>query len=126
LVVDNDADVRLLLGLALEGAGYEVSTADGALRIVQDVEEYRPDLVLVDYAMTGFKGTQAIRLLRQKMGTHALPDVPIALMSTDAPAEVLKRARSEGAIAYIDKGMGPDGICKAVEAILTQQLVHLD
>lgn len=122
LVVDDDADVRLILGAALEAAGHDVHATDTALRIVHDVEEAQPNLVLVDYALPGFRGTQAIRLLRQHMSSQKLPDIPIALMSTDAPQEVLTEARSEGAIAYIDKAMGPDGICKAVDAILSEQL----
>lgn len=122
LLVDGDAGVRALLATMLEDEGYEVTTADSALRIVRQVSEVSPDLVLLDYELPGFRGTQAIRLLKPMMNDGRLREVPLALMSTDAPSAVLSEARKDGAIAYIDKSMGPEGIVKAVKAITRQQL----
>lgn len=106
----------------LESDGFEVSTSDNALRIVRQVAEWAPDLVLIAHTLPGFRGGQAIRLLSEMMRGGRLRRAAIALMDVDAPADVLDEARAQGAVAYIDKGISPDEMARAVVAIVGQSL----
>jgi two-component system, NarL family, nitrate/nitrite response regulator NarL len=65
LVVDDEPDVRLLLGVQLAQAGFEVvgEATDGA-QAVSQFEEQRPDAVVLDLLMPGVSGFEAIPLLR--------------------------------------------------------------
>ena len=73
LIVDDEADVRLLLRAQLEGAGHEVAgeAADGA-EAIERCEASEPDVVILDLLMPRVNGFEAIPRLRTK---H--PDVGI-------------------------------------------------
>ena len=73
LIVDDEADVRLLLRAQLENAGHEVTgeAADGA-EALDRCQETAPDVVVLDLLMPRVNGFEAIPRLRTK---H--PDVGI-------------------------------------------------
>lgn len=57
LVVDDDADIREMLGLVLEGDGYAVVTAgDGREALALLDSGLRPSLILLDLMMNGMNG----------------------------------------------------------------------
>lgn len=87
LVVDDDADVRAFLGESLEGLGCTVvSAASGELGL-EALQEGRPDLVLMDYAMPGMNGAEAARSARS---LH--PGLPIVFVTGYAESEQLEAA----------------------------------
>ena len=66
LLLDDDEDVRRLIGNALEDAGYEIASAaslDAALAQVR--MGWRPDVMVIDYAMPGITGEAAEQALRE-------------------------------------------------------------
>jgi DNA-binding NtrC family response regulator len=56
LVVDDDANVRQFVQLALEDAGYSVMEAAGADEAWRILEQNPPDLLLTDIVMPGANG----------------------------------------------------------------------
>jgi CheY-like chemotaxis protein len=75
LVADDEADMRDLLRLHMETAGYEVEIArdgDEALRIAR---ERLPDLCVFDVIMPGLRGHEVLRALRDLPETRGIPVV---------------------------------------------------
>ena len=75
LVVDDDSDVREVTGALLASLGFSVIEADGgpaAMKIIETRE--RVDLMLVDVAMPGMNGIEAMREARERR-----PHLPILL-----------------------------------------------
>ncbi|HEY8614593.1 response regulator [Phenylobacterium sp.] len=66
LVVDDDGEVRNLVRDTLELLGYRVLTADGGHAALDLLDQTRPDLVLMDFAMPNMNGAEAAGLARQK------------------------------------------------------------
>ncbi|MFN2593818.1 MAG: response regulator [Actinomycetota bacterium] len=65
LVVDDDPDIRYMLRLKLEVAGYEViSEASNGAEAAWEAENHHPDFVILDYAMPVMRGDQAATLIR--------------------------------------------------------------
>lgn len=78
LIVDNDSSARLVLHLALEQEGWQVREAIDGADALQMIEQQRPDVVIMDFALPKISGVEVTRALRDKAGTA---DLPIILLS---------------------------------------------
>lgn len=77
LVVDDDPDVRVLLGLRVRSFGHTVVTAGGAAAALRAVSADQPlDLALLDVAMPGLHGFALLDRLRDH-----LPGLPAVLVT---------------------------------------------
>lgn len=101
LVADDDKDIRSVLALYLEDAGYEVvEAADGAetLRVLQGQEI---DLCLLDIMMPELDGYQVLKLVRQT------DDVPIIVVSAKGQDSEKILGLNLGADDYLVKPFNP-------------------
>jgi CheY-like chemotaxis protein len=100
MVEDSPEDAELLLRTLRKGGlapqSQRVQTADGLKRAL---EEERWDLVISDYSMPGFDGTQALAIVHQ---TDA--DLPFLFFSGTLEVEVAVEAMRQGASDYFLKG----------------------
>lgn len=64
LVIDDEAQIRMLFRTALESAGYRVLTAENGQHGLNLLTHYDVDLILVDIFMPGMDGLELIRRLR--------------------------------------------------------------
>ncbi len=51
LVVDDEEHIRLLYSEELKEAGYEVITAESGYKLLETIEDEKPDLVILDIKM---------------------------------------------------------------------------
>ncbi len=81
LVVDDDKDLVATLRLCLERKGYEVAAAYDAQEGLRRVEEFRPDLVLLDVMMpSATEGFHFVWKLRQTEGEY-FRRVPVIMLT---------------------------------------------
>jgi DNA-binding response OmpR family regulator len=111
LVVEDDPDIRRLVGLVLRDVGYEVSLVADGPAAVRAAGAHRPQLVLLDYMLPGEDGEAVARELRA-----TCRDVAILLMS--AADDVAQKARKVGAVSRLDKPFELDALEAAVARAL--------
>jgi CheY-like chemotaxis protein len=88
LIVDDEPQVRRLLELSLEQAGYKVSTAEDGQQALEQVAKHKPDLVIMDSFMPVMDGLEALKRLKNNVATAAIPVV--MLTANDCPNEMAK------------------------------------
>jgi two-component system response regulator AtoC len=83
LVVDDDLEIREVVGSMLELEGYKVRLAEDGLDALTQLESFEPDLVLLDVRMPVMDAPEFLRRLRARSADGP----PVVLMSayTDLP-----------------------------------------
>jgi CheY-like chemotaxis protein len=66
LIVDDDADARQLLTAFLSDLGYEVTEATGGEDALSILAEVKPEMMIIDFAMTGLNGAETALAARQR------------------------------------------------------------
>ena len=77
LVVDDDAAIRQFIQMALEGSGYEVTTAEDGQQALASVLREPPQLILLDMRMPVMDGWAFTRAYRETPPPH----VPIVVLT---------------------------------------------
>jgi two-component system, chemotaxis family, chemotaxis protein CheY len=98
-IADDDTMMRSLLRLMLRQDGYDVvgeaATGD---RVVEECEQARPEVLLLDINMPGADGLQVLEKIRA-----AQPGVRVIMISADATLERVTQALEKGACGFIVK-----------------------
>jgi signal transduction histidine kinase len=111
LVIDDDSDVRTLVGDFLTEIGYRTHVADGGEAAFRILETVTPDLLLADFAMPGANGAEIARAFRQR-----LPNVPILFFSGYADTAALEAA--VGKAPLLRKPFRPSELATAIRTLL--------
>lgn len=114
LVVDDEEDLRNILQLNLENAGYEVQCASSAEQALQ-CDLARIDLMLLDIMMDGMSGLQLAQAVRGNTTTSQLPI--IFLTALDGKDDMLQ-GFDVGADDYISKPFLLAEVLSRVRAVL--------
>jgi signal transduction histidine kinase/purine-cytosine permease-like protein/ActR/RegA family two-component response regulator len=77
LVVDDDADHRMLMRDALAPLGFTLFTASDGAQCLQFLPQCAPDLLLLDISMPGMDGWEVIKRIRT-MGFSSLPVIIVS------------------------------------------------
>jgi two-component system nitrogen regulation response regulator NtrX len=114
LIVDDEPNIRRMVGALLSGEGYEVrDAADGAAGLAGALGA-EPDVALVDLMMPGdVDGLALLGRLRER-----LPDLPVVMMSGRAGLSDAVRATKLGAFTFLEKPLTPEGVLLALGSAL--------
>ena len=112
LVVEDEAEIRRFLSLALEREGFEVFQADGVERGLIEAGTRRPELVVLDLGLPDGDGVELLRDLR------TWSDVPVIVLSARSGQDDKIEALDSGADDYLVKPFD-------VEELLARARAHL-
>lgn len=116
LVEDNDAHALLIeaaIGQAEDCLIERHLTAQSALRAMEELSEC--DLIIIDVALPGEKGTQLAKSIRGNAGWSG---IPIVVFSSSESAADHKAALDAGANSYVVKPLGFDAFESTVKDIV--------
>src|SRR5215212_4637731 len=114
LIIDDEPNIRRMVGALLSAEGYEVrDAADGASGLARAVEA-EPDVVLLDLMMPGeLDGLATLARVRE-----SVPDVPVVMMSGRAGLSDAVKATKLGAFNFLEKPLSPEGVLLALASAL--------
>ena len=114
LIVDDEPNIRRMVGALLSAEGYEVrDAADGASGLARAIEA-EPDVVLLDLMMPGeLDGLATLARVRE-----SVPDVPVVMMSGRAGLSDAVKATKLGAFNFLEKPLSPESVLLALSSAL--------
>jgi two-component system phosphate regulon response regulator PhoB len=115
LVIEDEADIRDLLSYNLQSGGYQVKSVEtGQLGLVA-VDEFEPDVVLLDLMLPDVSGTEVCRRIRSRTETTQ----PAIIMLTAKGEEIDRVVGFEvGADDYVVKPFSVRELLLRVNAVL--------
>ena len=117
LVVDDHPDTLAMIARALEDDCYTVSQASSGPEALRMVAEQMPDLMVLDYRMSGMDGLAVMKALRTKPETEALPVLMLTAM-TDEPST--RAAFEAGVTDFVTKPFSIPQLTSRVRACLAR------
>jgi two-component system nitrogen regulation response regulator NtrX len=120
LIIDDEPNIRRMVGALLSSEGFEVrEAADGAGGVTR-AEELEPDLVLLDLMIPGaLDGMAVLERMRERF-----PDLPVVMMSGKAGLADAVKATRLGAVNFLEKPLTPEGVLLSIASALELRIAR--
>ena len=114
LIVDDEANIRRMLGALLRAEGFEVAEAQGGNQALLALDEVRPDLMLMDLIMPpGPTGLETLGKVKEKDQS-----LPVVMMSGKAQLNDAVQAIKLGAFQFLEKPLTPEAVLVTIRSAL--------
>ncbi len=113
LVVDDEKNMRFVVGRALKGAGHEVHEASSGMAALAAIDESAPDMVLLDQRMPGMDGLSTLKEIKNRQ-----PEMPVVMLTAHGNVGDAVAAMKAGASDYLTKPFDVDELKLAVDKAL--------
>lgn len=119
MVIDDTPAILELYQDLLSDEGYAVASYDRPLRTLAEVERVRPDLIIIDYLMSGEKvGWTLLQMLQASPATAGIPLI-LCTAATNEVAEIRDQLRQLG-VRLLRKPFEIDELVGVVSEALSQ------
>ena len=115
LIVDDETNIRRMVGALLKSEGFDVSEAPNGNAGLLALPEVQPDLILLDLMMP--PGPDGLATLEQIRKGDA--EIPVIMMSGKAQLADAVRAVQMGAFQFLEKPLAPESLLVAVRSAET-------
>ncbi|MBI3982557.1 MAG: response regulator [Gemmatimonadetes bacterium] len=114
VLIDDDADLRMLITLTLRtAAAWDVAAFPDGASGIEAVRTLRPDLVIVDVMMPGMDGYEVCRRLKEDRATTATPVIFLTARQQTGD----DHARAAGALGAISKPFDPAQLASRIREL---------
>jgi two-component system nitrate/nitrite response regulator NarL len=120
VVVADDSNTALLSVcgyLEFEGQFEIVGTATDGLQVMNQAEQFRPELVLADLRMPYMTGLEAATQLRQ-----SFPELRIVIFTELRGSTLREQCLRCGADGFVEKSQMPEGLMEEVRRLFPNEL----
>ena len=115
MIVDDSVTVRKVTSRLLERQGYDVVTAKDGVDAIEQLENVKPDLMLLDIEMPRMDGFEVTNLVRHH---EVHQDLPIIMITSRTGEKHRERAFSLGVTHYMGKPFQEAELLSNVENLL--------
>jgi len=113
LVVDDDAEIGLVLKLILEHKGFKVLLLQKAQEVENMISRHSIDLIILDMLIGGIKGTDVCAALKSNSNTLS---IPVIMMTALPDAEQV--CKEAGANGFLTKPFEIDSLIAKINELL--------
>jgi len=116
LIIDDDPDIISVLQILLKKKGYQVATASREEEAYEQVEIFKPHLIVLDVLLSGVDGRTICKKLKT---TESSKHIPIIMFSAHPSAQ--KNMADFGADDFLPKPFEGSKILERIELQLSRQ-----
>jgi CheY-like chemotaxis protein len=114
LVVEDSEPIRRILGLLLEGHGYEVVAVDGGREGVDAARQLMPCAITLDLSLPDLDGREVLRTLKADIRTRGIPVIVVS-----AYASTLSASERAAAAEVLSKPFDVDELLSGVARVVS-------
>ena len=116
LIVDDEPNIVLALRMLLEDEGYDIEYCYDGITGIENLDGFRPDLVLLDVMMPGIDGFTLAKYIR---GKNHLDHTNIIFLTAKGTKDDKMEGYDSGAESYIVKPFDNDAVLEKVKELLS-------
>ena len=116
VIVEDDLAISQMYRMKFEAEGYDVATAENGQIGLEVIEDFKPDVVLLDMMMPQMNGDEVLKVMRQNDWGK---DTPVMILTNVGKEEASKELAALNVHSYIVKAeMTPKQVAEQVKAVL--------
>ena len=115
LLIEDEAAIREMVQLALSRVGFETRAVADAVHADHEIEQLRPDLILLDWMLPGVSGLEFARRLRRRDSTR---NIPLIMLTAKGEESDKLRGFDAGADDYVVKPFSVKELVARICAVL--------
>ena len=109
LIVDDDPDILEAVQMILDSEGYDTNVTLDGHEAFTKAKHYNPDLIVLDYLLSGIDGGEICKKLKSNKETQ---NIPVVMISAHPPAKEI--AIQSGAVGFIPKPFSLDFLLEEI------------
>ena len=117
LIVDDEPNIVTSLEFLLSRAGFELRVVRDGEAAIKAMDEFRPDLVLLDVMMPVRNGFEVCQMIRDNA---AWQDVKVVMLTAKGRDTEVSKGLALGADAYVSKPFSTKALLECVKGLLGQ------
>lgn len=117
LIVDDEPNIVTSLEFIMRKSGFETAVARDGDEALQQVEQFRPDLVLLDTMMPRRDGYEVCQTLRAQGWT----DLKVVMLTAKGRETEVAKGMAVGADSYVKKPFSTRELVDHVKALLSER-----
>jgi len=114
MIVDDSASIRMVVGIALRGAGYEVIEAKDGKDGLDKLTGQKVHLIISDVNMPVMDGITFVKSVKQLANYRF---TPIIMLTTESDESKKREGQAAGAKAWVVKPFKPEQMLGAVQKL---------
>ena len=114
MIVDDSASIRMVVGIALRGAGYEVIEAKDGKDALDKLTGQKVHLIISDVNMPVMDGISFVKAVKQLANYRF---TPIIMLTTESDESKKREGQAAGAKAWVVKPFKPEQMLGAVQKL---------
>lgn len=115
LYAEDEPDVQTIVEISIWSmSDYEIKICANGKLLLDCVEDYKPDLILLDVMMPEMDGPTTLKNLQLNEKTK---DIPVIFITAKAQAHEVKLFEETGVIGVITKPFDPTTLCSSIKEL---------
>ncbi len=89
VIIDDEKTVAEMVSAFCKSFGFETRLLRGSRKLIQKIENYGPDLILLDLMMPEILGSELLKILKS---TESTKNIPVIIISSFADSELAQES----------------------------------